>query len=110
MTAAGSKHSRNSQDVFDMDQNLAVAKRLFPARHAAIDELAVRDEEFYLLCVDLSDAEEALGRWQESENPLREMRCAEYGALVGDLAAEVGAALDGMSVIPLHRRRSRYAR
>lgn len=90
-----------------MDQNLAVAKRHFPVRCAAIDELAVSDEEFYALCVDLSDAAAALERWEESDSPLRELRCAEYHALVGELVAEVGAALDALSVIPLYGRRRR---
>lgn len=88
-----------------MDQNLAVAKRHFPARSQLIDDLAARDGEFYSLCVDLADAEAELERWEKLDHPLREQRSAEYRALVSDLAAEIDAALDAVTIIPLHGRR-----
>ena len=90
-----------------MNQNLAVAKRHFPARGRMIEELAGRDDEFHSLCVDLADAEAELARWERSDHPLREQRSAEYGALVSDLAAEIGAALDASAIISLHGRRSK---
>ncbi|WP_378946147.1 hypothetical protein [Mesorhizobium sp. ANAO-SY3R2] len=69
-----------------------------------IEELAGRDEEFHSLCADLADAEAELMRWESSDHPLREERTAEYRALVGELAAEIEAALDASAIIPLHGR------
>ena len=77
-----------------MDQCLLAAMAHFPDRGHAVEELARRDEEFLLLCADLAEAEAALGRWERSDTPVREARCAEYRELVRDLAVEVEAALN----------------
>ena len=77
-----------------MDQRLLAAIAHFPDRGHAIEELARRDEEFLLLCADLAEAEAALARWERSDMPIREARCAEYRGLVRDLSVEVEAALN----------------
>lgn len=87
-----------------MNQNLAAAKRHFPARGRMIEELAGRDDEFRSLCVDLADAGAELMRWESSDHPLREERTAEYRALVDELAAEIEAALDASAIVPLYGR------
>jgi hypothetical protein len=76
-----------------MDENLLAAARRFPGRQAAIEALAATDEEFRSLCADLADAEAARCRWEMSLSPDREPRCAEYRALVDDLAKEIERAL-----------------
>jgi hypothetical protein len=77
-----------------MDRRLLAAVAHFPDRGHAVEELARRDEEFLLLCADLAEAEAALGRWERSDTPIREERCAEYRELVQDLAGEIAATLD----------------
>jgi hypothetical protein len=77
-----------------MDRRLLAAIAHFPDRGHAIEELARRDEEFLLLCADLAEAEAALARWERSDAPVREARCAEYRELVQDLAVEIEAKLD----------------
>jgi hypothetical protein len=42
-----------------LDQELTAAKRHFPDRSHAIDELALRNEDFCTLCIALADAEAA---------------------------------------------------
>jgi hypothetical protein len=77
-----------------MDRRLLAAIAHFPDRGHAVEELARRDEEFLLLCADLAEAEAALDRWERSDTPVREARCAEYRELVRDLAVEIEATLD----------------
>jgi phage host-nuclease inhibitor protein Gam len=87
-----------------MDQSAFAAERRFPSRKQAIEERAARDEEFRDLCIDFADAEAELQRWEQSINPKREERCAEYAELVNDLAREIEAALDTAEIIPFHKR------
>jgi len=77
-----------------MDRRLLAAIAHFPDRGHAIEELSLWDEEFLLLCADLAEVEAALARWERSDTPVREARCAEYRDLVRDLAVEVEAMLD----------------
>jgi hypothetical protein len=77
-----------------MDRRLLAAIAHFPDRGHAVEELARRDEEFLLLCADLAEAEAALSRWERSDTPVREARCAEYRELVRDLVGEIEATLD----------------
>jgi hypothetical protein len=86
-----------------MDQGAYAAERRFPARKQAIEELAARDEEFRDLCIDFADAEAELQRWEQSTDPKREERCAEYAELVDDLAREIEAALDAAAIIPFRK-------
>jgi hypothetical protein len=95
----------NLKGSASLDQNLDAAKRQFPARGRTIDELALRDEDFRSLCVDLGDAEAAAVKWEHSASPTRDERGAEYLALVADLAKEIEAALDKAAIIPLESRR-----
>ncbi|CAN7365236.1 hypothetical protein LJN214_002043 [Mesorhizobium sp. LjNodule214] len=88
-----------------MDQKIEAAQRRFPLRKRAIEELAVRDEDFRSLCIDLADAESAALRWENSDAPKRDERRAEYLALVNDLAKEIEAILDTATIIPLPARR-----
>jgi hypothetical protein len=76
-----------------MDDVLAAARH-FPGRQDAIEALAAENEEFRSLCADLADAEAWLRVWEESSSPEREQRCAEYGALLGDLANEIERVLE----------------
>ena len=91
--------------VIEMDQKIEAAQRRFPLRKRAIEELAVRDEDFRSLCIDLADAESAALRWENSDAPKRDERRAEYLALVNDLAKEIEAILDTATIIPLPARR-----
>jgi len=77
-----------------MDQGVLVAIARFPDRGHAIEELAMRDEDFLALCTDLADAEAALMPWKGSDSAFREARCAEYRDLVRDLAVEIEAVLN----------------
>ncbi|NTS32939.1 hypothetical protein SAMN05428967_3755 [Phyllobacterium sp. YR620] len=87
-----------------MDRGVVAAKRRFPFRGQAIEERAARDDEFRELCADFADAEVELCRWEQSTEPKRNERYAEYLQLVDDLASEIGAALDRAAIIPFHRR------
>ena len=66
----------------------------FPDRGDAIEEQARADESFRSLCEDLAAAQAALAHWERSASAVREARCAEYRELVGDLVAELEAALN----------------
>jgi hypothetical protein len=90
-----------------LGQNLDSVKRRFAARWRAIEELALRDDDFRSLCVDLADAEAAAVKWEHSASPKRDQRRAEYLELARDLASEIEAALDAASVIALNDRRSK---
>jgi len=85
---------RTLQRGYAMLHAIQAAIARFPDRGHAIAELAGRDDELRSLCEDLADAEAALVRWERSSEPVREARCAEYRALVRDLAAELEAMLD----------------
>ena len=87
-----------------MDKGTVAAKRRFPFRGHAIEERAARDEEFRDLCNDFSDAGAELRRWEQSTDPKREQRCAEYLELVTDLAREIEEVLDRAEIIPFHKR------
>lgn len=91
--------------VIDMDQKIEAAQRRFPLRKRAIEDLAVRDEDFRSLCIDFADAERAALHWENSDTPKRDERRAEYLALVNDLAKEIEAILDTAASIPLPARR-----
>ena len=80
-----------------MNSSVLAAIARFPDRGHAIVGLARKDEDFLALCVDLADAAAALERWERSESPLQEARCAEYRDLVRDLTAELEATLDRRS-------------
>ena len=88
-----------------MDQNLAAAKRHFPARGRAIEELAARNDDFRALCTDLADAETEVQRLVTSVLPKRDQRVSEYLELVRDLVGEIEAALDAAAIIPFPGRR-----
>lgn len=89
----------------DLDQKLTAAKRHFPDRSHAIDELALRNEDFCTLCIDLADAEAAARKWESSTAPKRDKFRAEYLELASDLAKEIESALDAAVVIALDKRR-----
>ena len=88
-----------------MDQKVGAAKRRFPERSRAIEDLAARDAEFASLCVDLADAEAAAERWQGSTSPKRDERRSEYVALADELAKEIEAELDKIVILPIGRGR-----
>lgn len=87
-----------------MDKGVVAATRRFPFKGVAIEERAARDGEFRDLCTDFADAETELLRWEQSTEPKRDERCAEYQELVADLAREIAASLDTASIIPFHKR------
>ena len=87
--------------VIDMDQKAVAAKRRFPERGQAIDELAARDDEFASLCVDLADAEAAAQHWAESMSPKRDERRDEYVVLADELAKEIETKLDKVVFLSL---------
>jgi hypothetical protein len=76
-----------------MSEGILAAARRFPGRQSDVEELAARDEEFRLLCIDFADAEAALRHWEASSSPTRQERCAEYRMLIEDLAGEIATAL-----------------
>jgi hypothetical protein len=88
-----------------MDPGLMAAARRLPGRQHAIESLMTRDGEFRTMCSDLADTEATLLRLQQSSSPHRELRIAEYQALLDELTSEIAAALDRASVIPLADRR-----
>ena len=79
-----------------MDEEVRAAVRRFPARQAAIEALAARDEEFRSLCADFADAEVALRHWQAAESPMGERLSPEYRQLVEELADEIEMALNAV--------------
>jgi hypothetical protein len=85
---------RSRQRGYAMQHAVQAAIARFPDRGHAIAELARTNESFRSLCEDLATAEAALVHWQHSLSPVREARCAEYGDLVRELAAELEAELD----------------
>jgi len=85
------------------DKGTAVKTR-FPTRVQAIDALLARNEGFRDMCADFATAEDELRKWQSSPDPNRESRIAEYNELVGELAAEIDAALDRAAVVPFPKR------
>lgn len=91
------------KDIGEMGQDVTAAKRHFPNRAQAIEDLAARDEEFRSLCRDFADAGAELIKWENSADPKHDQRYAEYLALVGELANEIGAAIDAAVIIPFHR-------
>jgi hypothetical protein len=76
-----------------MSEGVLAAARRFPDRQLDVRDLATRDEEFRLLCNDFADAETALQQWEASSSPTRHQLCAEYRALVEELAGEIEATL-----------------
>jgi len=72
-----------------MDEEVGAAVRRFPARRAAIEALARRDEGFRSLCADFAEAEATLRRWEGASSPIREQRCSGYRQLAQDLADEI---------------------
>ena len=88
-----------------MDQGITAAVRRFPARRQAIEERAARDGEFRSLCADLAEAEAALRRWENLDDPKRDQRCAEYRILADDLANEIEEALASATIIPFASKR-----
>jgi hypothetical protein len=76
-----------------MSERVLAAARRFPGRQSDVEELAARDEEFRLLCIDFADAETALRHWEASPSQVRQQRCAEYRMLIEDLAGEIETAL-----------------
>src|SRR3954451_4613359 len=88
--------ARKDRSVTAMDEEVGAAVRRFPARQAAIEALAARDEEFRSLCADFADAEAALRHWQVAESPMRERLSPEYRQLVEELADEVEMALNAV--------------
>src|SRR4051812_12988402 len=91
--------------IFRMNEKLSVAKRHFPARDQAIEDLAFRKDDFRSMCVDLADSESEVHRWQRSEDPKRDQLLAEYQELVRDLIQEIEAALDVAAIVPFPGRR-----
>lgn len=87
-----------------MNNGVVAARRRFPFRGQAIEERAARDEQFRDLCTDFADAAAELLRWEQSREPKRDERFAEYQELVNDLAREIAAALDTAAIIPFHKR------
>ncbi len=79
-----------------MDEEVRAAVRRFPARQAAIEALAARDEEFWSVCADFADAEVALWHWQAAESPMGERLSSEYRQLVEELADEIEMALNAV--------------
>lgn len=88
-----------------MNKGVTAAQHRFPERARSIERLAVRDEDFRDLCIDLADAQAALQRWELSTEPTREQRSAEYAEMVHDLLGEIETALDKADVIPLATRK-----
>ena len=80
-----------------MSEGILAAARRFPGRQSDVEELAARDEEFRLLCIDFADAEAALRHWEASSSPTRQQRCAEYRMLIEDLAGEIETALRALT-------------
>jgi hypothetical protein len=76
-----------------MSEGVLAATRRFPGRQSDVEELAARNEEFRLLCIDFADAETVLRHWEASSSPARQQRCAEYRMLIEDLAGEIETAL-----------------
>jgi uncharacterized protein YdcH (DUF465 family) len=76
-----------------MDEEVRAAVRRFPARRAAIEALAARDEGFRSLCADFAEAEATLRHWEGEASPARERLCSEYRQFVQELADEIEAAL-----------------
>ena len=89
-----------------MIADIAPVLKIFPERAAAIEKLALRDDEFLTLCADLSDAQAAVQRWQVSSEEIANERRLQFEALVRDLAREIEVALDAVVVISLSDKRS----
>jgi hypothetical protein len=76
-----------------MSEGILAAVRRFPGQQSGVEQLAARDEQFRLLCIDFADAEAALRLWEASSSPTRQQLCAEYRMLIEDLADEIETAL-----------------
>lgn len=85
-----------------MDEGVAAVRLHFPARAAAIDDLASWDNVFCEICRDFAEAQTELARWQASPDPNRQQRCAEYRELIAGLGKEIEDTLDKTNVVPLH--------
>lgn len=83
-----------------MDEGVAAARRQFPARVEAIDELALRNNVFCEICRDFAEAQKELASWEASSGPNRDERCAEYRELVAGLGKEIQDVLDDATVLP----------
>jgi len=76
-----------------MDPGVLAAIRLLPKHRKAIKTLVLSSESFRSLCVDLVDAEQALQRWDNSDDPGMAARRIEYRHLIDDLEAEIRQAI-----------------
>src|SRR4051794_25353425 len=62
--AASACPASGDRSVTGMDEEVRAAVRRFPARQAAIEALAARDEGFRSLCADFAEAEATLRHWE----------------------------------------------
>jgi hypothetical protein len=90
-----------------MPYDVGFAKRRFPDRCQAIDELAARNEDFRDLCLDFETADTVMRKWEASDAVEREARYAEFSLLVDELAKEITATLDAAAVIPFGKPQPR---
>jgi acyl-CoA reductase-like NAD-dependent aldehyde dehydrogenase len=86
-----------------MPYDVEFAKRRFPNRCEAIDELAARNENFRDLCFDIETAAALKRTWETSNAPERQVRFAECAALVEELEQEIAALLDAAVIVPFGR-------
>ncbi|GGH11107.1 hypothetical protein GCM10007036_07970 [Alsobacter metallidurans] len=77
----------------------------FTARRRAI-EVARSDDDFRLLCEDLTAAEAAAHYWESQHTDVGRARSAEYRILVQELAEEVEAMLKLRTKAGSRKRRS----
>jgi hypothetical protein len=72
-----------------MSEGVLAASRRFPARRAAIEALAARNEDFLGLCEDLAAAISAYEYWRLCIDPSKTLRADEYRRLSDELADEI---------------------
>jgi hypothetical protein len=90
------------------NQGLAAAARRFPGEGRQIEQLMERSESFRGLCADLDAAEHALATVDTLPIPLRAERRAEFEALAGDLANEIGEWLRAGNVVSINDLKQRH--
>jgi hypothetical protein len=82
---------------------LQAAIRRFPEEAHKIEQMAVGNQDFCYLCVDLLDAEAALSAIDAAPPALREARRLEWQGCIDRLTKEIEQALQNTNVIPLMR-------
>ncbi len=75
----------------------SVLKR-FPQRQDTAKKLLRENESFQTMCEDYIKCFKALDHWNQSEEEIATIRCAEYSALLQELEAEIFQKLNGFRI------------